>query len=69
MNDEEENDLSRHEAAEALANYFDDSITKFYETHLNSKCKELKYTSIIALEKLKDKASAKNYGLDYNRTM
>jgi hypothetical protein len=30
MNDENENNLSRHEAAEALANYFDESILKYY---------------------------------------
>lgn len=39
MNDESENSLSRHEAAEALANYFDESIQEMYEKHLNSSCK------------------------------
>lgn len=53
MNDENENSLSRHEAAEALANYFDKEILKYYESHLDSKCNELRWTCMIALEKIK----------------
>lgn len=39
MEDENENNLSRHEAAEALANYFDPQILHFYNKHLDSTCK------------------------------
>ncbi len=53
MEDDKENNLSRHQAAEALANYFDKSIIEYYDKHLHSDCKELAYTCQIAKEKLK----------------
>lgn len=53
MEDEGENNLSRHEAAEALSNYFDPLILEYYEKHLHSPCKELQYTCMIAVEKIK----------------
>ncbi len=39
MEDINENNLSRHESAEALANYFDDDIMKYYAKNLDSPCK------------------------------
>jgi len=53
VDDEKENSLSRHEAAEALANYFLPELVDLYKRHLNSSCKELKWTCEIAIEKVK----------------
>ena len=55
VNDPAENALSRHEAAEALANYFFEGLAELYEKHLNSTCKELKSTCEIAIMKVKEK--------------
>lgn len=44
VNNEKENSLSRHEAAEALANYFLPELEDLYKKHLNSSCNELKWT-------------------------
>jgi hypothetical protein len=38
VQDEGENNLSRHEAAEALANYFDKSLSSLYEKYSESTC-------------------------------
>ena len=48
VKDENENNLSRHEAAEALANYFHDEMLPLYEEHLKSSCNELRWTCEIA---------------------
>lgn len=49
MEDVNQNNLSRHEAAEAMANYFDKDIQKYYLKNIDSDCKQLKYTCMISL--------------------
>lgn len=69
MDDEQENALSRHEAAEALANYFDQSLVESYDKHLESECKELRWTCQIAKEKILQMNLEKEYGKLYSNTM
>ncbi len=53
VNDENENNLARHESAEALANYFLPELSELYKKHLTSSCKELRWTCEIANQKIK----------------
>lgn len=68
VNDEKDNNLSRHEAAEALANYFLPELHDLYTRHIHSPCKELKWTCEIALEKIKNPQLKGRYGRDFNST-
>ncbi len=51
MMDEEENGIARHEAAEALANYFRliPDLEEVFEKYVDSKCVELANTCKISL--------------------
>jgi hypothetical protein len=51
VQNENENGIARHEAAEALANYFDliPDLDRFFEKYVNSQCKELSDTCKISL--------------------
>lgn len=44
-------------------------MEEYYRKYIDSACKELHYTCMIALEKIKHTELKKYYGLDYNRTM
>jgi hypothetical protein len=68
VNDVKDNNLSRHEAAEALANYFLPELEDLYAKHLDSPCKELKWTCEIAIEKVRKSTLKVRYGKDYFET-
>lgn len=65
VNDEKENNLSRHEAAEALANYFLPELEELYMKHMDSSCNELRWTCEIAVEKVRNLHLKDRYGKDY----
>lgn len=65
VNDEKENNLSRHEAAEALANYFLPELEELYVKHIHSACNELRWTCEIAVEKVRNIQLKPRYGKDY----
>jgi len=70
VKDEQENGIARHEAAEALANYFHriPDLDLFFEKYVDSNCKELSDTCKISLQKTRHKELAGHYAHKFHAT-
>lgn len=68
VDNEKENSLSRHEAAEALSNYFLPQLPELYKKHLNSSCNELRWTCEISYQKVTRPELRPKYGKLYSNT-
>jgi hypothetical protein len=70
VEDEAESGVARHEAAEALANYFHliPAIDQLFEKYSKSECEELRDTCKISLQKARHSELKDHYGHKYFST-